>query len=111
VTDAPALVLLLGPSLVLALAGQQPGSRLTAVVVVAAAALIDAARRRRQGGLVVASTALAVVAVQALGPSVRTLPAWSVMAACGVLLLWVGFTWERRRDQARHATDRFREWA
>jgi hypothetical protein len=75
------------------------------VLVVATAAVLTAggALRHRQAPFVLAAAALAFVVLGRLGPYAPLLPRWVVLAAAGLLLLVVGATYERRRQQAREA--------
>jgi hypothetical protein len=75
------------------------------VVVVAGAAVLTAggALLHRQAPFVLGAAALAFVVLGRLGPYAPLLPRWVVLAAAGLLLLVVGATYERRRQQAREA--------
>lgn len=108
--EAPPLMLALGPSLVAGIGGDHSAIRLGAVVVAASLVLLIGARHRRQGPVVVALAALAAVVTSTVGPRLGELPPWSALVVSGALLLWVGFTWERRRSQLRHATLEFGRW-
>ena len=48
--------------------------------------------------------ALGPAIVLGLGPTVARLPRWLSLAVIGVLLMWIGATFEKRRDRARRAT-------
>lgn len=109
--EAPVAALLLVPTLVVALDGDETGLRLTCVCVAAALVLLDAARRRRQGPAVVAVAAIAVSLSWALLPRISEIPSWAALAVTGSLLLWVGFTWERSRATARHLAQSWSTWA
>jgi hypothetical protein len=75
------------------------------VLVVAAAAVLTAggALRHRQAPFVLGAASLAFVVLGRLGPYAPLLPRWVALAAAGLLLLVVGATYERRRQQAREA--------
>ena len=51
----------------------------------------------------VGSGALAFVVLGRLGPYAPLLPRWLVLTAVGLVLLVLGATYERRRQQAREA--------
>jgi hypothetical protein len=57
----------------------------------------------RQAPFVVGAGVLFVVAVGRLAPYAPLLPRWVTLGAAGLLLLVVGATYERRRQQAREA--------
>jgi hypothetical protein len=80
-------------------------SSLRLVLVVAGAALLTAggALRHRQAPFGLGAAALVFVVLGRLGPYAPLLPRWVVLAAAGLLLLVVGATYERRRQQAREA--------
>jgi hypothetical protein len=75
------------------------------VLVVAGGAVLTAggALLHRQAPFVLGAAALAFVVLGRLGPYAPLLPRWIVLAAAGLLLLVVGATYERRRQQAREA--------
>ncbi|GAB3346878.1 DUF2157 domain-containing protein [Modestobacter lapidis] len=80
-------------------------SALRLVLVVAGAAVLTAggALQHRQAPFVLGAAALAFVVLGRLGPYAPLLPRWVSLAAAGLLLLVVGATYERRRQQAREA--------
>jgi hypothetical protein len=75
------------------------------VLVVAAAALLTVAGTvlHRQAPFVIGAGVLLAVAVGRLGPYAPLLPRWVTLGTAGLLLLVVGATYERRRQQAREA--------
>ncbi|WP_369134295.1 DUF2157 domain-containing protein [Modestobacter sp. I12A-02662] len=75
------------------------------VLVVATAAVLTAggALHHRQAPFVLGAATLAFVVLGRLGPYAPLLPRWVVLATAGLLLLVVGATYERRRQQAREA--------
>jgi cell division protein FtsW (lipid II flippase) len=75
------------------------------VLVLAAATVLTVAGTllHRQAPFVVGAGALFVVAVGRLAPYAPLLPRWVTLGAAGLLLLVVGATYERRRQQAREA--------
>ncbi len=110
ITLTPACVLSLVPSLAVGLAGSHQGLRLSAVSALATAVLIAGARRREKGPTAVAVATLATVLVWMIAPHVHQAPSWTVLVMCGAALLWIGFTWEARRDSARHTWQRWAQW-
>ncbi len=75
------------------------------VLVVAAAALLTVAGTltHRQAPFVVGAATLAFVALGRLSVYAPLVPRWVTLATAGLLLLVVGATYERRRQQAREA--------
>jgi hypothetical protein len=100
--EGPAVGVALLPSAFVVVA--EP-SALRLVLVVAAAAVLTAvgALRHRQAPFVLGAAALAFVVLGRLGPYAPLLPRWVALGAAGLLLLVVGATYERRRQQAREA--------
>jgi hypothetical protein len=101
-TLGPALVLLLGPTLVLALSRNDDG-RAVAVGCAAVIVLLAGAHRRLQAPIVLGAITLVVLGVDKLGPPAARLPRWTMLALAGSLLLWVGTTFERRRSDVQRA--------
>jgi len=110
VVEAPAAALLLGPTLLAGVLGDRTGLRLTCVAVVGAVVLLDSARRHRQGPAVVSVTAIGVALTWVVVPRLSETPSWAWLAGAGLLLLWTGFTWERRRATARHLVQSWSTW-
>jgi uncharacterized membrane protein AbrB (regulator of aidB expression) len=77
--------------------------RLVGVVTAAAALTVAGALTHRQAPFVLGAGALAVVVLGRLAPYAPLLPRWVTLAAAGLVLLVVGATYERRRQQAREA--------
>ncbi|MGY1805310.1 SCO7613 C-terminal domain-containing membrane protein [Blastococcus sp. SYSU D00922] len=75
------------------------------VLVIAAAALLTVVGTvlHRQAPFVIGAGVLLLVAVGRLGPYAPLLPRWVTLGTAGLLLLVVGATYERRRQQAREA--------
>ena len=57
----------------------------------------------RQAPFVVGAASLAVVVIGRLSPYAPLLPRWLTLGTAGLLLLVLGATYERRRQQAREA--------
>ncbi|WP_448628028.1 DUF2157 domain-containing protein [Geodermatophilus sp. URMC 64] len=100
--EGPAVAVGLAPSAFLVVT--QP-TTLRLVLVVAAAAVLTVAGvlTHRQSPFVVGAASLAFVVIGRLGPYAPLLPRWITLTAAGLLLLLVGATYERRRQQAREA--------
>jgi hypothetical protein len=77
--------------------------RLVLVVAGALALTVAGALTHRQAPFVLGAGSLAFVVLTRLGPYAPLLPRWLVLAAAGLVLLAVGATYERRRQQAREA--------
>jgi hypothetical protein len=77
--------------------------RLVLVLAAAALATVVGTFLHRQAPFVVGAGVLFVVAVGRLAPYAPLLPRWVTLGAAGLLLLVVGATYERRRQQAREA--------
>jgi hypothetical protein len=100
--EGPATAIALVPSGLLAVADPEP-ARLLAVVAVAAVLTVVGAVAHRQAPFVLGAAVLGSVVVARLAPYAPLVPRWVVLAAAGLLLLTVGATYERRRQQAREA--------
>ncbi len=100
---APPIVLALGPTLVLGIA-RDDGVRNIVSAVMAFAIVGIGAWHPLQAPLVLGSVALLTLALDTFGPAVARLPRWLSLAIIGVLLMWIGATFEKRRDGARRAT-------
>lgn len=77
--------------------------RLVLVVTAAAAFTVTGALAHRQAPFVIGAAALLFVVLGRLSPYAPLLPRWVTLATAGLLLLVVGATYERRRQQAREA--------
>ena len=77
--------------------------RLVLVVAAAAGLTVPGTLRHRQAPYVIGTATLLLVAVGRLGPYAPLLPRWLSLGTVGLLLLVVGATYERRRQQAREA--------
>ena len=105
-TLGPAIVLAFGPTLTLAVQ-QDDVLRAVLVGVSAFALVLVGAQRRLQAPLVLGAIVLLVLGIDTLGPAAARLPRWIALAVPGAILLWVGATFERRREAARAAMERF----
>ena len=77
--------------------------RLVLVVAAAAALTVAGTLLHRQAPFVVGAGVAALRRVGRLGPYAPLLPRWVTLGTAGLLLLVVGATYERRRQQAREA--------
>jgi hypothetical protein len=77
--------------------------RLVLVVVAAGALSVIGTLTHRQAPFVVGAASLAFVVLARLTPYAPLLPRWLTLAVVGLLLLALGATYERRRQQAREA--------
>ena len=101
----PAVALALAPTLALAIARNDDG-RAVSVGVAALAVLLVGAWQQLQAPIVLGAIALLALGVDKLGPQAVRLPRWTMLAIAGTLLLWVGTTFERRRDDVQRAARR-----
>ena len=104
-TLGPALVIGLGPTLAIGIANDDV-ARTAASAVIAFAVVLFGAWKRLQAPLAIGAASLLALAIDTFGPAAAGLPQWVPLAAIGVLLMWIGATFERRREAARRATDR-----
>jgi len=100
----PAIVVGLGPTLLVGIA-QDDTARTLVAALVAFAIVGFGAWKRLQSPLVLGSFALLILAVDTFGPAVARLPRWLPLAIVGVLLMWIGATFETRRNRAKNATE------
>ena len=102
----PGLAIGLLPSLALTL-GTEGVVRPVVLATAAFGIVLAGAWSRLQAPLVLAASTLVVLGIDALGPVAVALPRWLTIGTAGLLLLWVGATWERRRDQLRELRERY----
>ncbi len=99
------LLLLLGPTVWLALGGQDLGWRVPAVLVVGVAMAVWGSRSRLQAQLLLGGGALPVVSLRAFGPPLwdmaLLLPNWVPFAVVGLLLLLIGARYEANLNRLR----------
>ena len=103
-TLGPALVLAIGPTLGIGLA-EDDAVRVLAVVVLSLAAVIAGAVLRLQAPLCIGAVALILIGIDQWGADLVAMPRWITLGAAGVLLMWIGATFEHRRRDWRRATD------
>lgn len=104
-TLGPALLLALGPTLTIGVA-RDDVARTAASALLAFVVVLFGAWKRLQAPHAIGATALVVLAIDMFGPAAARLPEWVPLASIGVLLMWIGATFERRREAARRAADR-----
>jgi hypothetical protein len=105
-TLGPALVLAIGPTLLLGVADDD-GPRLIVAVLLSLAAVLAGAVLRLQAPLVLGAAALLVLALDQWGEEIVRMPRWITLGAVGVLLMWVGATFEARRRAWHRASTAF----
>ena len=99
-------MLALAPTLALTIANNDDG-RAIAVGLAALVVVLFGARERLQAPIVLGGLVLLILGVDKLGPTAVRLPRWLMLAFAGSVLLWVGTTFERRRDDAVRVARRF----
>ncbi|WP_369253021.1 SCO7613 C-terminal domain-containing membrane protein [Geodermatophilus amargosae] len=100
--EGPGLAVALLPSAVVVVA-EPTAARLVVVVAAAAALAVAGTLTHRQAPFVVGAGALLLVVLGRLAPYAPLVPRWVTLATAGLVLLVVGATYERRRQQAREA--------
>jgi hypothetical protein len=100
--EGAAVATALAPSALVAVA-EPSAPRLVLVVVAAGALTVAGTVTHRQAPFVVGAASLAFVVLGRLTPYAPLAPRWLTLAVVGLLLLALGATYERRRQQAREA--------
>ena len=100
--EGPAVGVALVPSALVVVA-DPTAPRLALVVAAAAAITVIGTLTHRQAPFVLGAGTLLFVAIGRLGPYAPLLPRWLTLGTAGLLLLVLGATYERRRQQAREA--------
>ena len=100
--EGAAAAVALAPSAMVVVA-EPTAVRLVLVVAGACALTVLGTLTHRQAPFAIGAASLALVALARLSPYADLLPRWLTLAAAGLLLLVVGATYERRRQQAREA--------
>jgi len=98
----PALVAGFAPSVVAAL-GTGDDARTLLVVLAGVVAVVAGTLTHRQAPFVVGAVAAGLVGAVEVAPWVGRLESWVPLGAAGLLLLVLGASYERRRQQAREA--------
>ncbi len=102
-TLGPALILGIGPTLILGMADDD-GPRLIVAALLSLAAVLAGAVLRLQAPLVLGAVALLALAIDQWGDEIVRMPRWITLGAVGVLLMWIGATFEARRRDWRRAS-------
>ena len=97
-------VLAIGPTLALGVVDGD-AVRVAVAVALALAAVIAGAVRRLQGPLCLGAAALIVIGLDQWGADLVRMPRWITLGAAGVLLMWIGATFEHRRRDWRRAAE------
>lgn len=100
-TLGPALLLAIGPTLLL---GMEDDNlvRLIVAAMLSLAAVVAGAVWRLQAPLCLGAAALLALAIDQWGEEIVRMPRWITVGIVGVLLMWIGATFEaRRRDWTR----------
>jgi hypothetical protein len=100
--EGPAVASALVPSALVVVA-EPSALRLVLVVVAAGALTVVGTLGHRQAPFVVGAASLVFVVLGRLTPYAPLAPRWLTLAVVGLLLLALGATYERRRQQAREA--------
>jgi hypothetical protein len=105
-TLGPALVLTIGPTLALGIVDDDV-VRLIVVAALSLAAVVAGAVRRLQAPLCLGAAALVALGIDQWGDDIVRMPRWITFGVIGLLLMWIGATFERRRHDWRRASDLF----
>jgi hypothetical protein len=100
--EGPAVAVALAPSAFLAVTAPT-AARLVLVVAAAVALTVAGTAAHRQAPFVLGAACLAFTVLGRLVLFTPLLPRWITLTAAGLVLLLVGATYERRRQQAREA--------
>ena len=103
-TLGPALVLGIGPTLALGIADDDP-VRLVVSAVLSTAAVLIGALRRLQAPLCLGAATLIVLGIDQWGDDLVRMPRWITLGAAGMVLMWIGATFEHRRRNWRRASE------
>ncbi|MDQ1510479.1 MAG: hypothetical protein QOG50_2323 [Actinomycetota bacterium] len=101
----PAVALALAPTVALAIARNDDG-RAIAVGIAALTVLLVGAWQQLQAPIVLGAASLVSLGIAKVGPHAVRMPRWTMLAIAGALLLWIGTTFERRRDDVQRAARR-----
>ncbi len=100
--EGPATAVALLPAALVAVA-EPTAVRLAGAVTAAVVLTVAGTLTHRQAPFVVGAGALVLVVLGRLAPYAPLVPRWVTLATAGLVLLVVGATYERRRQQAREA--------
>jgi hypothetical protein len=96
----PALVVGLGPSLLVAL-DRGGAARPIGLIAAGVVCVLVGSSRRLRAPLAAGAVVLVAIAVENLAPVAAQVPRWLALGAIGLLMLWLGASAERRLDQLR----------
>jgi CHASE2 domain-containing sensor protein len=95
------------PSLVLLL--ERGGSlRLIGLIAGGTVCVVVGAVHRLQAPMLLGAAVLVTIGIDALSPIAAGLPGWIPLGASGLVILWIGITFERRLNNVRHLRDNVR---
>jgi hypothetical protein len=94
------LIVGLGPTLIVAVARGGP-TRTLGIIAAGLVCVAVGAMERLRAPLILGCTTLLVIGANALAPAAAAIPRWIPLALAGVLLLWMGSSFERRIGQVR----------
>ena len=100
------LVLAIGPTLLLGIRDND-AERLIIAALLSFAAVVVGAVLRLQAPLCLGAVALLAIGIDQWGADIVRMPRWITLGALGVLLMWIGATFEHRRRDWRRASDGF----
>ena len=98
------LFLAIGPTLLLGIRDEDT-VRLIVAAVVSFAAVVAGSVLRLQAPLCIGAIALLAIGIDQWGADIVRMPRWITLGAVGVLLMWIGATFEHRRRDWRRASD------
>lgn len=101
---SPALVLAIGPTLMLGLGNDDAVRQIIAAALCLVTVLVGAALRL-QAPLLLGALGLAVLGIDQWGDDLVRLPRWITLGSVGVVLMWIGATFEHRRRDWERASD------
>jgi len=101
---SPALVLAIGPTLALGV-GDDDAVRQIVAAVLCLVTVVAGAVLRLQAPLLLGALGLAVLGIDQWGDYLVQLPRWITLGTIGVVLMWIGATFEHRRRDWRRASD------
>jgi len=105
-TLGPALLLAIGPTLLLGMQDDNP-VRLVTAAVLSLAVVVAGAVWRLQAPLCMGAAALLALAIDQWGEEIVRMPRWITVGVIGVLLMWIGATFEARRRDWHRASQVF----
>ena len=98
------MVLGIGPTLAIGIADDDP-VRLVVSAVLSTAAVLVGALRRLQAPLCLGAAALIALGIDQWGDDLVRMPRWITLGVAGMVLMWIGATFEHRRRNWRRASE------